>query len=294
MKFVKSFIRDKEFWLLSLIKELIAICVLLPLLYNFCNAWLYGSWDQFDIVGSSSTWTNINSWNNIICVKNGSNRAQYSYDGNTVAFELNRQNKRVCMTWDIYHRGNSPIAFRMQEITCPTCPTIDSNYCTSNNLCPTCPTCPTCEEQYTSLECQTEYNLIPVSDVTENYCTANFDLISPADCPISSWSWDTQWSALFLNNVQYAGASNIYINVSDALDYSTTYIDSGSSFVFDVDWYVADTWYLNDILTIQEYHPNSEDFTVAFVGGLTLLLPYVVIVLFVVAIWTIIKKIFKS
>ena len=154
--------------------------------------------------------------------------------------------------------------------------------------------CQICEEQYTSLECQTEYNLIPVESVTANYCTSNFDLISPSDCPISSWTWDTQRSALYLNNVQYAGASNIYLNISDFLDYSIAYIDSGSSFVLDVDWYVADTWYLNDILTVQEYHPNSEDFTTAFVSVLTLWLPYVVVALFVLLVRKLVKKIFKS
>ena len=99
---------------------------------------------------------------------------------------------------------------------------------------------------------------------------------------------------MYLNNVQYAGASNIFLNISDILDYSTTYTDSGSSFVLDVDWYVADTWYLNDILTVQEYHPNSEDFTTAFVSVLTLWLPYVIVALFVLLIWKLIRKIFKS
>lgn len=158
----------------------------------------------------------------------------------------------------------------------------------------TCPTCPSCPSQYTSLECQTEYSLIPVSEVTENYCTSNYDLISPSDCPISSWTWDISRSAIYLNNIQYAGANNIYININDILDYSTTYVDSWTSFVVDVDWYNADTDYLADILTVQQYHPDSEDFTVAFVGGLTLILPYVVVALFVVFVRKLITKIFKS
>ena len=148
--------------------------------------------------------------------------------------------------------------------------------------------------EYSSLQCQTEYSLIPVSSVTENYCTANFDLISPSSCPISEWSGGTSRSALYLNNVQYAGASNIYVNFNDYLDWSTTYIDSWSSFVLDIDGYVADTWYMADILTIQEYHPSSEDFTSAFVGGLTLWLPYVIVALFVLFVRKLIKRIFKS
>ena len=158
--------------------------------------------------------------------------------------------------------------------------------------CIPCDECPI--ESMTSLQCQTQYNLIPVSSVTENYCTANFDLINPSQCPISEWTGWTSRSALYLNNVQYAGASNIYVNFNDYLDWSTTYIDSWSSFVLDIDGYVADTWYMADILAVQQYHPDNEDFQLAFIGGLTLILPYVVIVLFVVFVRKLIRKIFKS
>lgn len=157
-----------------------------------------------------------------------------------------------------------------------------------------CPSCPSCPNQYTSLECQTEYNLIPISEVTKNYCEINFDLIDPIDCPSSpsSWSWDVQRSALYVNNVQYNGAPNLYVNINDLLDYSMTYVEWSA--VIDVDWYKADTWYMNNILTIQEYHPSSEDFTIAFVSFMTLALPYVIVILFVVFVRKLIRKIFKS
>lgn len=301
MKFVKKFL---IVWLFAL------------LWVGFCNAWYLWKWTSFSL---TTSYQQLDMWE-LGCVSNTQSSTQNqtftaSLDGSTVLFNLEKQNF-YCFTWIIYIKSTwTSSNFKVftwitnntltqsecdsqynwyilpSQCNCPTCPTIDSNYCTSNNLCPSCPSCPS---QYTSLECQTEYSLIPVSDVTENYCTANFDLISPADCPISSWTWDTQWSALFLNNVQYAGASNIYVNISDLLDYSTTYIDSGSSFVLDVDWYVADTWYLNDILTVQEYHPNSEDFTTAFVSVMTLWLPYIVVALFVLFIRKLVKKIFKS
>lgn len=153
-------------------------------------------------------------------------------------------------------------------------------------------TCPTCPDQYTSLQCQTEYNLIPIEDVTKNYCEVNFDLIDPLDCPSSpSWSGDVSRSALYIDNVQYSGAPNIYININDLLEYSMTYV-SGSA-VIDVNGYSYDTWYMADILTIQEYHPTSEDFTTSFVSFLTFALPYVVVILFVVFVRKLIRKIFK-
>ena len=145
---------------------------------------------------------------------------------------------------------------------------------------------------YTSLQCQTEYNLIPIEDVTKNYCEVNFDLIDPLDCPSSpSWSGDVSRSALYIDNVQYSGSPNIYININDLLEYSMTYV-SGSA-VVDVNGYSYDTWYMADILTIQEYHPTTEDFTTSFVSFLTFALPYVVVILFVVFVRKLIRKIFK-
>lgn len=280
---------------MKFVKKFLVLGLFALVWVSFCNAELISQSTKTSVFWNSSTWKQI-TWEKFWLYRTDVTNCWYCNSSSCT------NNTRIAMTakelyifsWETYincYSSTEIFKFDIPTETCPTCPTIDSNYCISNNLCPSCPSCPS---QYTSLECQTEYNLIPVSSVTENYCTSNFDLISPADCPISSLSWDTQWSALFLNNVQYAGASNIYINVSEALDYSTTYIDSGSSFVFDVDWYVADTWYLNDILTVQEYHPSSEDFTTAFVSVLTLWLPYVVVALFVLLVRKLVKKIFKS
>ena len=266
MKYIKSIS-----WL-ELFKELLAICILVPLLHNFCNAWEFLK--QSTIVRYDRNCTAYDFWD-WGCVMKPWNRMWYNTSNDQCKGSTEMATNVIyCFTGIVYINWES--STNMPTVTWITAP------------------CPSCPSQYTSLECQTEYSLIPVSDVTENYCTSNFYLISPSDCPVSSWSGDTQWSALFLNNVQYAWASNIYVNISDLLDYSTTYIDSGASFVLDVDWYVADTEYLNDILTVQEYHPDSEDFTTAFVGVLTLWLPYVVVALFVVLIWKLIRKIFKS
>lgn len=162
-------------------------------------------------------------------------------------------------------------------------------------------TTPSCDYSWYVLEsnvtqnyCTNKYqNLIPESDITSDYCEVEFWLIDPVNCP-SGWSWtgDVQRSALYINNVQYLGSPNIYVNVNDILDYSMTYVSWSA--IIDVDGYKADTWYMADILTVQEYHPSSEDFTVAFVSFLTLWLPYVVVILFVVFVRKLIRKIFKS
>lgn len=156
-----------------------------------------------------------------------------------------------------------------------------------------CPSssCPTCPNQYTSLECQTEYNLIPIENVTENYCTSNFNLISPSDCPVSWWTWDINWSSVWINNQQVVWSPNIFLNIYDKLDWSQTYVNQ--DMYIDVNGPEGDEEYINWIIGINTYRPTSEDFTTVFVSGLTLLFPYIVITLFVLFIRKLIRKIFK-
>lgn len=160
----------------------------------------------------------------------------------------------------------------------------------SSNYWP-CQSCWTCEDQYTSLECQTEYNLIPIENVTENYCTSNFNLISPSDCPVSWWTWDINWSSVWINNQQVVWSPNIFLNIYDKLDWSQTYVNQ--DMYIDVNGPEGDEEYINWIIGINTYRPTSEDFTTVFVSGLTLLFPYIVITLFVLFIRKLIRKIFK-
>lgn len=154
-----------------------------------------------------------------------------------------------------------------------------------------CLSCPSCPNQYTSLECQTEYNLIPIENVTENYCTSNFNLISPSDCPVSWWTWDINWSSVWINNQQVVWSPNIFLNIYDKLDWSQTYVNQ--DMYIDVNGPEGDEEYINWIIGINTYRPTSEDFTTVFVSGLTLLFPYIVITLFVLFIRKLIRKIFK-
>lgn len=143
-----------------------------------------------------------------------------------------------------------------------------------------------CPSQYTSLECQTEYNLIPVEDVNSNYCEVNN--LCPA-LTWGAWTW-VSWSALYINNIQYLWWPNIYVNIDEWLQWLYDNSDS-NSFVIDVEGYNYDMEYLDDITTIQEFTPSSDDFTKLF----TLFGPFswlLVGLLFVILVFYFIKKLF--
>ena len=168
--------------------------------------------------------------------------------------------------------------------------------------CPSCPDTPSCDYSWYVLEsdvtknyCTNKYSdLIPEEDITQWYCETQFWLISPSDCPSGwtwSWTWSIMWSSFFVNDRQILGGENIYLYIPDFLSWDYTYVD------WDLQIDVineGDEQYIEDILTVQSYHPSSEDFTVSFVGFLTLVLPYALVVLFCVFIFKLIKKIFKS
>lgn len=150
--------------------------------------------------------------------------------------------------------------------------------------------CPSTE--YTQLQCENEYNLIPESSVTSAYCEETFNLIDPESCPSSWWTWDINWSNFFVNSHQINGASNIYLWLPEFLTWDYTYIDNWSTLEIDVE----NEWnpeYIEDILTVQTYHPSSEDFTQSFTWTLVLLMPYIIITLFIIFVWRLIKRIFK-
>lgn len=121
-----------------------------------------------------------------------------------------------------------------------------------------CPTCPSCPNQYTSLECQTEYNLIPIENVTKNYCEINFDLIDPSTCPITEWSWAVNWSSLFINGTQYAWNNSINMFIPNYLWRNITFNDEETN--VEIEWYNVDEEYLNNIIDNEKLQPTNKDF----------------------------------
>lgn len=144
-------------------------------------------------------------------------------------------------------------------------------------------------DPYTSLECQTEYNLIPVEDVDINYCVWNW--LCPNEC--GSWtdfSWDLQYSNIYINSILHPWEENIFIDIPDYIqwDYSVTTWEFN---VYVWSWYDMD--YMNSIIKINSYRPTSSDFTNIFVSGLTLIFPYIFVLLLIIFMWKLIKRVFK-
>lgn len=150
----------------------------------------------------------------------------------------------------------------------------------------TCPLCPTCPEVDT-WSILSWYIL--ESEIDTNYCVWNWY------CPNECWSWtdfsgDLAFSNLYINNILHPWKENIFVDIPDYItwDYST---DTWSFNLYVWSWYDVD--YINSIIDINSYRPDSDDFTNIFVSWLTLIFPYIVVLLFVVFVWKMLKRIFK-
>lgn len=162
--------------------------------------------------------------------------------------------KPVCFSWSNtfqFKRYNSSNNITVRYFKLPL------------NTCPSCPSCPTCEEQYTSLQCQTEYNLIPISSVDSEYCENN-NLCSSSDCPIYTWDLTPWVSNVYINDVFHPWAFNVIINIPEEIDRDYAYTNSWSNFNLDVVWYNQDTEYINWLIDINNYKPTSDDFSKVF------------------------------
>lgn len=145
---------------------------------------------------------------------------------------------------------------------------VNTWYCVSNNLCPSCPV------------------------IDQEYCENNFNLIDPQNCPSSpSGSWSS-WSAVWINNIQHLGASNIFMSIPEEISRDYTYVDSGSSMEIDVEGYNVDYDYINWIIETQNSKPSSEDFNDIITRVLPLFVPWLVIILFIYFVFKFIKKMF--
>lgn len=153
-----------------------------------------------------------------------------------------------------------------------------------------CPSssCPSCPSQYTSLECQTEYSLIPINDVDSAYCESN-NLCSSSDSPIDC---PNVWvSNLFINDIFHPWAFNVIMNIPSEIDWDYAYTNSWNNINIDIVWYNQDEEYINAWIDTNNYKPTSSDFTNIFTkfSGFWGLL---VATLFVILIFYFIKKIF--
>lgn len=326
MKIIKQFIKDKEFWLLSLFKELIAICVLFPLLYNFCNAWnityqwtvdlwawnfytqnsiLYFSipYNKTFTFNETQTLTyecefyNVNNYQDLnqnyhLTLRNSyvdPNRDWNSFRSNTLNdFYFNPYdnsfdwNNKFTINWTI----SWGLTVWLNLATNDRYDYLSFNYkcvITWDNV-QWATQCPTCPDQYSSLQCQSEYNLIPISSVDQSYCeNNNLCSVWGGDCE----SWSVNWSSLYINNIQHLGKPNIFITIPEEIDWD--YTNETWSFDLEIVWYNVDYEKMNEILSVQHYKPTSEDFTQA----VWILAPYMKIFLFILFVFIVIKRLKK-
>lgn len=148
--------------------------------------------------------------------------------------------------------------------------------------------CPSCPSTWDILSWY-----ILESDITQNYCEVEFGLITPENCPSYwswEWTWEIMWSSFYVNDEQILGGANIYLTIPDYLKWDYTYVDQDLEIDVENE---GDEEYIQGIIDINSYRPTSEDFTDIFVSGLTLVMPYIVIILFIVFVWKLIKRIFK-
>lgn len=151
-----------------------------------------------------------------------------------------------------------------------------------------CPACPSCPSQYTSLECQQEYSLIPVSSVDQNYCVSNY-LCPSTDCPGNTW--DVNWSALYINNIQHLWGAIIRVDIPEEID--RDYTQWTGEFDLDIVGYNVDYEAIQNKIDIQNYKPSQEDFN-NVIWVLAWYMPLIVILIWFVVILSLIKKPFKS
>ena len=146
-----------------------------------------------------------------------------------------------------------------------------------------CPECP----EINTWEILSWYIL--ESEIDTNYCVWNW--LCPNECwSWTDFSWDLVFSNLYINSILHPWKSNIFVEIPDYItwDYST---DTWSFNLYVWSWYDVD--YINSIIDINSYRPDSKDFTDIFVWGLTLITPYIVICLFFFLVWKLLRRIFK-
>lgn len=118
----------------------------------------------------------------------------------------------------------------------------------------------------------------------------NWSYFSLGGWSIDCWSWDLQWSALYINNIQHLWKPNIFITIPEEINWD--YTSEWDDFDLIVSGYNVDAEYIEWVINKQNYIPTTEDLTEVFsnlgsFGGL------LVVCLFVILVFYMFKKIFS-
>lgn len=140
-----------------------------------------------------------------------------------------------------------------------------------------------------SLDCQIEYNLIPISSVDQNYCVSNW-LCPSSNCSWNVNTWDIQWSALYINQIQHVSAPVINIDIPEEI--SRDYESDDEEFNLTIWGYNVDTEYIEWVINLQNSKPNQVDLNYIIQVIIPLFVPWLVVILFIYFVFRFIKKIF--
>lgn len=143
------------------------------------------------------------------------------------------------------------------------------------------------------------YWLLLVSLVAVWFCSAEMqcfdtELQSSIECPVACETWlieeeETQWSALYVNNIQHVSAWIININIPEELE--REYTGDTEEFTLDVIGYWYDQERMQNMINTQFYAPTSEEMS-DLVGTVADFLPLLAIACLFIRAWYLIKKAF--
>jgi len=252
---------------------------------NMFNYWDYGSWTYClkftsDNAQTLTMWfanwwttapTNLYSlyndqyWNRICLYWNKPYlNVKLNSSSNTISYEIYKltdllsssipcdNSNSSCDTWTILS------GYILES-------SINSEYCINNNLCYSCPT------------------------IDAQYCMNNFNLIPPAYCPIC-WTWDINWSSLYINWIQYNWNEIIDIHTEDQMETNVDFLND----TVDIDiTYGQDEQYLDNVIAYTQMTPTNEDLATLLSDWLETYAPYLFIWLLLIFTIAIIKKFFR-
>lgn len=125
-------------------------------------------------------------------------------------------------------------------------------------------------------------------------CESELNICTPAlsSClsgGSSDLSW-TNWSALFINDIQHIGNSIIDITIPEEINWD--YYNTWEVFELNVSWYNVDTEYIANIIENQKTYPSDVDFNNIITDLIPKFIPWLVIILFLYFVFRFVKKIF--
>lgn len=260
-------------------KLFLTIVLVLFWFINFSNAWNLSSSFQITTLAKNSS-SSFSFWDkNWVCLLIDSAITNHWVKVNI--WWVNYNIPSTNWVWDWVYCWSGSWNFTVSNTVSATRPLLvfHFNY--------NCPVCDVCQSQYTSLECQQEYNLIPLLSVDENYCVDNW-LCPVNDCPVWTWYWN--WSALYINNIQHLSAPIINVDIPEEFDWD--YSNDSGEFNLDIKGYNVDTDYIAWIITTQNSKPTNEDLNNIITNVIPLFVPWLVIILFIYFVFRFLKKIF--